>query len=262
MECVREGRCPKSSPFALDAPVSISECEIKAANQACTNGWHSTFYGVAGKEGDKRSKHLHGESGVALSRDPHWKCLKEERLNYWSPCDAVGQKKNRVNPAEIPVILAKHNRDHGHRVRDNKTFEGNPPTEGPRRSLPIALEMRLDPIHCSIFRTRASVRLKLRDDGGIAPDAIDLDLDGEGFRLRPARQDYGATSRRINCGPAWGCAAAQPYRVVDLRRRLPKGKTMARRGGGQSTGQHGWIVGEGGREGNVVFAQMAVGGAS
>jgi len=43
---------------------------------------------------------------------------------------------------------------------------------------------------------------------------------------------FGETRRRTGNGPARGCAAAQPYRVIDLRRRLPNGKTMARRGGG------------------------------
>jgi hypothetical protein len=37
-----------------------------------------------------------------------------------------------------------------------------------------------------------------------------------------------------------------------VRRRVSR--ALARQGGGQNTGQHGWIVGEGGRKGNAVFA--------
>jgi hypothetical protein len=130
--------------------MSISERPIKAANQTCTNARANTLHGVGGKEGDKRSKHLDGEPSFALSCDPHWKRLKEERLNYWTHCDAVGQNKGQnkwIIQIEMPVTLNKNKQDDAHCNRDDKTFEGNPPTEGPRRSLPIALEMRLDPVH-------------------------------------------------------------------------------------------------------------------
>jgi hypothetical protein len=111
---------------------------------------------VGEKERDQRNKHLEGERGFALSHDPDWKCLKDERLNYWRPGYGIEQEQG-IRQGQMTVIHFANNKldddqDEGRCERDNKPFNGNPPTEGPRRSLAIPLEMRLDPTHWTAFR--------------------------------------------------------------------------------------------------------------
>jgi hypothetical protein len=130
--------------------VSISEGEVKSGNQARSQACANPFHGVDGKEGDKRSKDLDGESGVALPRDPDWQRLKKERLNYWSPSDAVGQEKG-ISQGQITVGLVKISQDDDRCDSGNKPFDGNPPTEGPRGSLAIPLEMSLDLVHAGVL---------------------------------------------------------------------------------------------------------------